>query len=100
MDFTTSENYRNNPVLYETFEFAIQVVKYSELLELQKKIHSFTSNHPSGNLYWANVKEAQNSESRGDFINKLKIALKEADETEYWLFLSISLNYKNPGIPI
>ena len=33
----------------------------------------------------ANIKEAQNSESKADFIHKLKISLKEADETEYWL---------------
>ncbi|HMU11488.1 MAG TPA: four helix bundle protein [Ferruginibacter sp.] len=35
----------------------------------------------------ANVREAQNAESRQDFIHKLKIAAKEADETEYWLAL-------------
>ncbi|WP_366017279.1 four helix bundle protein [Lutibacter sp.] len=35
----------------------------------------------------ANVHEAQNAESKADFIHKLKIAAKEADETEYWLFL-------------
>ncbi|MEZ4853043.1 four helix bundle protein [Flavobacterium sp.] len=34
----------------------------------------------------ANSKKAQNAESKADFIHKLKIALKEADETEYWLF--------------
>ncbi|WP_342662947.1 four helix bundle protein [Flavobacterium soli] len=35
----------------------------------------------------ANSKEAQNAESKADFIHKLKIAIKEADEAEYWLFL-------------
>lgn len=41
----------------------------------------------SGTSIGANVHEAQNPESRADFIHKLKIAAKEADETEYWLLL-------------
>jgi four helix bundle protein len=35
----------------------------------------------------ANVREAQNAESKADFIHKIKVATKEADETEYWLLL-------------
>ncbi|MGC4103300.1 four helix bundle protein [Ferruginibacter sp.] len=41
----------------------------------------------SGTSIGANVREAQNAESKMDFIHKLKIAAKEADETEYWLLL-------------
>ena len=41
----------------------------------------------SGTSIGANVREAQNAESKADFIHKLKIAAKEADETEYWLLL-------------
>ena len=41
----------------------------------------------SGTSIGANIKEAQNAESKNDFIHKLKIALKEVDETEYWLLL-------------
>ncbi|WP_309608581.1 four helix bundle protein [Flavobacterium sp.] len=41
----------------------------------------------SGTSIGANSKEAQNAESKADFIHKLKIAIKEGDETEYWLFL-------------
>jgi four helix bundle protein len=42
----------------------------------------------SGTSIGTNAKEAQNAESKAaDFIHKLKIAIKEADETEYWLFL-------------
>lgn len=40
-----------------------------------------------GTSIGANIHEAQNPESRADFIHKLKIAAKEADETEYWLLL-------------
>lgn len=48
----------------------------------------------SGTSIGANVKEAQNAESKADFIHKMKIAAKEAEETEYWLTLSkLSKNY-------
>jgi len=40
------------------------------------------------------LREAQNAESKADFIHKMKIAAKEADETEYWLLLcKFSKNY-------
>jgi four helix bundle protein len=41
----------------------------------------------SGTSIGANVREAQNAESKADFIHKIKIAAKEADETEYWMLL-------------
>jgi four helix bundle protein len=48
----------------------------------------------SGTSIGANVREAQNAESKADFIHKMKIAAKEADETEYWLILcELSKNY-------
>jgi len=37
MDFTNSQKYRDNPILKETFEFAIQIVQYAELLEIERK---------------------------------------------------------------
>ena len=50
-----------------------------------------------GTSIGANVKEAQNAESKADFIHKMKIAAKEGDETEYWLLLcKEALNYPNP----
>lgn len=41
----------------------------------------------SGTSIGANVREAQNAESKVDFIHKIKLAAKEADETEYWLLI-------------
>ena len=50
----------------------------------------------SGTSIGANTREAQNAESKPDFIHKLKIAAKEADETEYWLLLcKNSASYEN-----
>lgn len=77
------------------------VVKYAELLEGQKKFVISNQIIRSGTSIGANVKEAQNAESKADFIHKMKIALKEADESEYWLFLCKNIeSYPDPMILI
>jgi four helix bundle protein len=73
------------------------IVKYSELLVENKKYEIAKQIIRSGTSIGANIKEAQNAESKADFIHKLKISLKEADETEYWLFICENLeNYPKP----
>ena len=47
----------------------------------------------SGTSIGANIRESVNAQSRMDFINKLNIALKEANETEYWLELLHESDY-------
>lgn len=49
----------------------------------------------SGTSIGANVRESEHAESKADFIHKLSIALKEANETEYWLDLLNETNYLN-----
>jgi four helix bundle protein len=56
-------------------------------IKKQKKFVLATQLLKSGTSVGANVREAQNAESKTDFIHKMKIAAKEADETEYWLLL-------------
>jgi four helix bundle protein len=56
-------------------------------LEKEKRFVLATQLLKAGTSIGANVREAQNAESRNDFIHKMKIAAKEADETEYWLLL-------------
>jgi len=52
----------------------------------------------SGTSIGANIREAQNAESKKDFIHKFKISAKEADELEYWLKLcQASEHYPNPN---
>ena len=52
----------------------------------------------SGTSIGANTREAQNAESKPDFIHKFKIAAKEADEVNYWLMLcKASEFYPNPS---
>lgn len=76
-----------NLIVDLTFEFALKVIVYAELLELKRKYVVARQLLKSGTSIGANVREAQNAESKADFIHKLKIAAKEADETEYWLLL-------------
>ncbi len=91
---TFQEKYKNNLILLKSFEFAKKVVQYTEKLEENRKYVIANQLLKSGTSIGANIKEAQNSESKADFIHKMKIAMKEADETEFWLFLCNELeNY-------
>lgn len=87
MQFTFSEKYKDNVILKETFEFAVLIILFTNKLQESKNFVLANQILKSGTSIGANVKEAQNAESAADFIHKMKIALKEADETEYWLFL-------------
>jgi four helix bundle protein len=84
---TFNEKYKNNILLIKSFSFALNIIDYTELLESKRKFILANQILKSGTSIGANSKEAQNAESKADFIHKLKIAVKEADETEYWLFL-------------
>lgn len=90
-------NDQKNPIVDLTLEFALEIINYTELLEENRKFIIARQLLKSGTSIGANVREAQNAESEADFIHKLKIAAKEADETEYWLILcKNSKNYPNP----
>ncbi len=78
---------KDNLIVSLTFDFALKIVEFSEGLEQNKKWVVARQILKSGTSIGANVREAQNAESKADFIHKLKIAAKEADETEYWLQL-------------
>jgi four helix bundle protein len=77
----------NNPILKLSFDFALGIIDYSEILVENKKFTISKQLLRSGTSIGANAMEAQNAESKADFIHKLKIAAKEADETQYWLTL-------------
>jgi four helix bundle protein len=91
-------NKKENIIVNKTFEFALRIIELSDKLEEAK--HYVVANQitKSGTSIGANVWEAQNAESKMDFIHKLKISAKEADETEYWLLLcQKSKNYPDTG---
>jgi four helix bundle protein len=76
-----------NLILDLSLEFALEIVKYSELLEENKKFVVARQLLRSGTSIGSNIREAQGAESRPDFIHKIKIASKEANETEYWILI-------------
>ncbi len=78
---------KRNVILEKSIEFALSVMLYCEKLEECKKFVIAKQLLRSGTSIGANIHEAQGAESRADFIHKLKIAAKEASETEYWLTL-------------
>ncbi|MEI6313182.1 MAG: four helix bundle protein [Bacteroidota bacterium] len=85
---------KDNLILELTFRFSLKVIEYAELLEEKKKFIIANQLLRCGTSIGANVREAQNAESKKDFIHKFKIAAKEADELEYWLDLCAeSKNY-------
>lgn len=78
----------------KSFNFALRVIKlYKFLCEEKKEFVMSKQLLRSGTSVGANIREAQNAESRLDFIHKLAIAQKECDETLYWLELLNQSNY-------
>jgi four helix bundle protein len=78
---------RSNVILEKTIAFSLQIIKYCEVLDLNKKFIVSNQLLKAGTAIGANVFEAQHAESRADFVHKMKIAAKEASETFYWLLL-------------
>jgi four helix bundle protein len=78
---------KRNVILEKSFEFALALITYCEELENAKKYVISKQLLKAGTSIGANIRESQSCESRADFIHKLKIAAKEAAETEFWLLL-------------
>lgn len=76
-------------ILHEkSLRFAVRMVKFYQYLCEEKKEYVMSKQVlRSGTSVGANIRESRNAQSDADFINKLNIALKEADETQYWLEL-------------
>jgi four helix bundle protein len=85
-------NDKENIIVEKSFRFALKIITYCELLEESRKYIVSRQLLRSGTSIGANVREAQNAESKQDFIHKIKLAAKEADETEYWLLLCKNSN--------
>ena len=77
----------SNPILKMTFDFSLSVIDYCDVLDAGKKYIISRQLLKSGTSIGANAMEAQNAESKADFIHKMKISAKEAEETQYWLML-------------
>ena len=88
-----------NLILKLTFQFAKDIIVYTEVLESLRKYLMARQLFKSGTSVGAHVEEAQGPESRADFIHKMKGAYKEAKESKYWLELAKAspASYPDPG---
>ena len=77
---------KNNVLADKTVDFAVRIIKFYKYLFDEKKEYVLSKQVlRSGTSIGANVRESKNAQSNADFANKLNIALKEADEIQYWL---------------
>lgn len=87
-------NKKENIVMNKSYVFALRIIKlYKHLVAEQKEYVLSKQVLRSGTAVGALVKEAEHAQSKADFINKMNIALKEANETEYWLMLLKDSDY-------
>ncbi len=84
---------RNDQLSVQSMDFAVSIINLVKDPKL--KHESVISNQigRSGTSIGANIREAQYAHGKADFIAKLQIALKEANETGYWLELLFKTNY-------
>ncbi|HZV12299.1 MAG TPA: four helix bundle protein [Candidatus Kapabacteria bacterium] len=79
---------KNTILRDKSYAFAIRIVKLSQFLQSKKKEFVLSKQIlRSGTAICALIQEAEFAQSRADFVNKMSIALKEANETKYWLSL-------------
>ena len=78
----------------KSFRFAVRIVNLCKFLQNEQKEYMFYKQlFRCGTSIGANIAEAQQAQSRADFLSKLNIALKESYETDYWLRLLYETNY-------
>lgn len=78
----------------KSYAFAIRIVKLSQYLQVEKREFVLSKQVlRSGTAIGALIREAEFGQSKADFISKMNISLKEANETEYWLCILHDTNY-------
>jgi four helix bundle protein len=85
---------KENVIKTKSFAFALRVVKLARYLQTEQKEYVLSKQVlRSGTSVGALVREAEHAQSKADFISKMSIALKEANETEYWIDLLHQSDY-------
>ncbi len=78
----------------KSYDFAIQIVNTYKFISSNKKEYSISKQLlRSGTSIGANIREAEFAQSNKDFISKMSIALKESNETDYWLSILKDTDY-------
>ena len=89
----------NNAVAEKSFRFSVRIVRLSRYLDTEMKEYTLSKQIlRSGTSIGALISEAKYAQSRADFLNKLTIALKEANETLYWIDLLHETDYLNSSM--
>ena len=84
----------NNIVVQKSKAFAIRIIRLYQHLTTEKKEFILAKQVlRSGTSIGANIRESTRAQSTADFLSKMQISLKEADETEYWLELLMETEY-------
>lgn len=78
---------QENKLLELSFEFAVAIVNLVDNVKTPKSSYMTDQLARAGTSVGANIHEAQYAQSKKDFVSKLEIALKESNETSYWLKL-------------
>ncbi len=87
-------NKNPNIIQEKSLSFAIKIVTLHKFLKKEKKEYVMSKQLlRCGTAIGALVREAEHAESLADFVHKLAIAQKEANETDYWLELLLKTNY-------
>lgn len=85
---------RDNPIKRKSFNFALKIVNLYKYLSQDKREYILSKQLlRSGTSIGANIREADNAESKADFVHKMAISQKETDETLYWLELLHNSDY-------
>jgi len=85
----------------KSYAFSIRIVKCNEYLQQEKREYILSKQLlRSGTAIGALIAESKYAQSKLDFINKLSISLKEANETKYWLRLLNDCNYLHNQLAI
>ena len=85
---------KENIIKSKSFDFALRIVKlFQHLTESKREFVLSKQLLRSGTSIGAMVRESEHAESKADFIHKLSISLKEANESDYWLELLFQSNY-------
>ena len=84
---------RNDKLSVQSRDFSVAVIQLVKELKLKKESVIANQIGRSGTSIGANIREAQYAHSKADFVAKLQIALKEANETGYWLELLYRTDY-------
>jgi len=91
-------NNGKNVLRDKSYAFALKIVQmYKEIVEQKKEFVLSRQILRSGTSIGAMVRESEYAQSKADFVNKLSIALKEANETDYWLTLLHDSKYITQG---